>query len=356
MHLGQLALRNVVRSPFRMLMTVITVGVMLTAFMLPRTLVDAQEQALRDAPTNRVLTLPRRGWTGSLPLRYAEEIRSAPGIADAVGLMWAGFKLPAKENFFFASNAVEARPFIAMHFELVAPEAEKQAFVADDSSAIVSRDLAKELGWKVGDRVVFQHRQYPGDWAVTIACIYDAVGGEWAKRSLWVHYEFLNRALPLEQRDKLAFVSAKVAEPDQASRVAKELDRHFDAEAVPTTTMEDRVLTAVNVGRIGAVLAALDLVSYLILVVVLSILLNTLTLNVRERAHEFGVMRAIGFGPKHLYLLVLGEAAVLGLAGGLAGLAFSYPLLEGLVGPVLQERLQFQELEVPLRVSLSAVT
>ncbi|HWO11563.1 MAG TPA: ABC transporter permease, partial [Polyangiaceae bacterium] len=103
-----------------------------------------------------------------------------------------------------------------------------------------------------------------------------------------------------------------------------------------------------------AVLAALDLVSYLILVVVLAILTNTLSLNVRERTHEFGVLRAIGFGPKHLYLLVFGEAAVLGLAGAAAGLALTYPLLEGLIGPYLQEALQFPPTDVPWQVALGA--
>jgi putative ABC transport system permease protein len=108
------------------------------------------------------------------------------------------------------------------------------------------------------------------------------------------------------------------------------------------------------VGRIGAVLTALDFVSYLILLVVLAILTNTLTLNVRERTREFGVLRAIGFAPKHLYLLVLGEAAVLGLAGALLGLALAYPLLEGLIGPYLQEALNFPATKVHWQVALGA--
>jgi putative ABC transport system permease protein len=83
-------------------------------------------------------------------------------------------------------------------------------------------------------------------------------------------------------------------------------------------------------------------------------LINTLTLNVRERTREFGVLRAIGFGPGSLYLLVLGEAAVLGAAGSALGLGLSYPLLEGLVGPYLEENLQFPVMEIPLRVTLTA--
>jgi putative ABC transport system permease protein len=116
------------------------------------------------------------------------------------------------------------------------------------------------------------------------------------------------------------------------------------------------VLTAANLGRISAVLSAFNLVSYLILAVTLSILVNTLSLNVRERRHELGVLRAIGFGPRHIYLMVLGEAGLLGLCGGGLGLAFSYPLLEGLVARLLRERMQWPEFDVPTSSALWALT
>jgi len=68
------------------------------------------------------------------------------------------------------------------------------------------------------------------------------------------------------------------------------------------------------------ILTALDVVSYLILAVVMSIVGNTLAMSVRERTHEFGVMRAIGFGSRQLGLLVLVEAALLGCLGAGLGL------------------------------------
>jgi putative ABC transport system permease protein len=147
-----------------------------------------------------------------------------------------------------------------------------------------------------------------------------------------------------------------VADPAQGSSIARAIDRFHDAAPVPTSSMEDRVLTAANLGRIAALLAAFDMVSYLILAVMLSILANTLSLNVRERTHELGMLRAIGFGPRHLYLMVLGEAGLLGLCGGALGLAISYPLLEGLVARVLKERLDWPEFDVPLSSALSALT
>jgi putative ABC transport system permease protein len=335
-------------------MTVLTVAIMLTAFVFPRTLVRAQRQQVELAPNDRVLVFPKRGGRSGLPRRYRDEVREIAGVRSTIGVRWAGLKLPGKDDVFFGSQALDVEPFLAMHHELVMSDAEKQAFLADEASIIVGRQLAREQAWKVGDRIVFQSRAFPGEWALTVAGTFEAERGEWAKRQVWMHYDQLDRAAPLDQRDQLQFVTAQIFEPNQGGHIAKAIDLHFDASPVRTVSMEDRVLWAVNVGRIGAVLAALDLVSYLILVVVLAILANTLSLNVRERTHEFGVLRAIGFGPRYLYLLVFGEAAVLGLAGAAAGLAITYPLLEGLIGPYLQESLQFPPTDVPWQVALGA--
>lgn len=297
-------------------MTVLTVAIMLTAFVFPRTLVDGQEKAAREAPNDRVIVLPKQGFTVPMPARYGDEVRAMEGVKQATSIRNAGFKLPGSERFFFGSNGVDPVPFIAMHNELVAPEEQKKAFLADDRSAMVNDELARERGWKVGDRLIFESWLMPNaKWELTISCIYAAVGAEWARRNVYVHYEFLNRGMPASEQDKINLISAQIFTPNQGGRIAKAIDLHFDAAPVRTLSMEDRVLAAASLGRIGAILAALDYVSYLILFVVLAILLNTLTLNVRERTREFGVLRAIGFGPGYLYVLVLGEGGGARTAG-----------------------------------------
>jgi putative ABC transport system permease protein len=352
LHIGQLVFRNSVRAPLRTFMTVLTVAIMLAAFVFPRTLVVEQDRYVEEAKNDRVLMLPTQGWTAVLPARYTDEVRSTDGVAQVVGVRWAGFKLPGKDDLFFASNAVDAAPFVAMHHEISAPDADKRAFIADERSVLVSRDLARERGWKLGDRVILQSHEAPGEWEVTVACVYEAAGGSWAKRSLWAHYGFFNRGLPTEKRDQLQFIVAQVSEPSRAAAVARALDAYFDAESMPTLSMEDQAFAAANIARLSALLGALDLVSVLILFVVAAILFNTLSLGVRERTRELGVLRAIGFGPGQLCALVLAEAALLGLASAVLGLGLSYALLEGLVGPFLQESLQFPELEVPPAVAV----
>jgi putative ABC transport system permease protein len=352
---SQLVVRNLRRSPLRAVMTVLTVAIMLSAFIFPRALVEAQEENIRQTPNNRVVTRAKLGWTGWMPKAYADRIREVPGVRHACPNRWAAFKLPGQDRKFFQTFAWDEAPCMAMHSELVAPAEQKQAFIADERGAFVSDLLAQEFGWKLGDRVIFESRQFPGTWEVTISGIYHSVREGFGQRSVWIHYDFLNRGLPRDKQDQVGFISAEVAEPNQGGRIAREIDAAFEATPFQTLSLEDRVLAQANLGNFQAILTALDVVSYLILGVVMSIVGNTVAMNVRERTHEYGVMRAIGFGARQLCALVLGEAALLGLLGAGMGIAISYPLFENVVSRVLQEAMNFPPILIPRRVAWLAL-
>jgi putative ABC transport system permease protein len=343
--------RNVRRSPLRASMTVLTVAVMLAAFIFPRTLVEAQAEQVRQTPNNRVVARSKEGWSGWMPYGYADRIREQPGVRYACASRWAGLRLPGKDNLFFPSFATEAEPLLAMHTELSIPAEQKQAFLANERGAMVSEQLATELGWKLGDRLVFDSRNAPGQWEVEIVTIFRSQREGFAERMVWIHYGFYNRGLPAEQQDRVGMISAEIFEPNQGGRIARELDARFDAAPHQTLTLEDRVMAQANIGTFSAILTALDVVSYLILAVVMSIVGNTLAMNVRERTHEYGVMRAIGFGGRQIGLLVLGEAALLGLLGAAIGVGLSYPLFEKVVSRVLRDAFQFPPIVIPSRVA-----
>jgi putative ABC transport system permease protein len=352
---SQLVLRNLRRTPLRTLMTVMTVAIMLAAFVFPRSVVDAQDEQIRQTPNNRVVTRSKLGWGQPMPLSYADSIRQLPGVVLAVGSRPAGFRLPGKDNVFFRSWGTEPVPLLAMHDEIVLPPEQKQAWLDNERGVLVSRDLAEEQGWKLGDRVIFEGSFLPGKWEVNVSGIFRSTREGFGERTVWVHYSFFNRALPPGDQDKLSLIAAEIREPNQGGRIAAEIDTQFADTQFETLSVEDQVLIASLIGRFRAILDALDAVSYLILVVILTMVSNTLAINVRERTREYGVMRAIGFSPRALVGLVLAEGALLGLAGAVVGLAISYPLFEGLVSRILRDALQFPPIEISWRVASAAV-
>jgi putative ABC transport system permease protein len=92
-------------------------------------------------------------------------------------------------------------------------------------------------------------------------------------------------------------------------------------------------------GMFTTILKAVNIVSFVILVIMLLILGNTVAMGVRERTNEYGVLRAIGFLPKHIALFVVGEAVTIGAFGGLLGISIAYPLIEKGIGRWLEENM-----------------
>jgi putative ABC transport system permease protein len=104
--------------------------------------------------------------------------------------------------------------------------------------------------------------------------------------------------------------------------------------------MSEKALNNSFMGMFSAILNAMDLVSIVILLIMMLILGNTVAMGVRERTHEYGVLRAIGFLPRHLAAFVLGEAATIGVLGGALGMLISYPIVEKGIGRFLEEQMQ----------------
>jgi putative ABC transport system permease protein len=355
MSFSRLVVRNFRRSPLRTGMTVMTVAIMLAAFIFPRALVDAQEERVRQSPNDRVGTRPKHGWGATLPIGYADQIREMAGVRHAAASLMAGLRLPGKDKVFFRSRATELEPYFAMMDELEVPAEQKQAVLADERSAFVTQTLATEQGWKLGDRVVFDSRARPGQWEVTIAGIGRSLRVDFAERQIWLHYRYFNRTLPKDEQDRVHWISSEIFEPNEGGRIARAIDARFDAAPDQTRTLEDSVAVQAGIGNFSAILTALNVVSYLVLAVVMSIIANTLAMNVRERTHEYGVLRAIGFSSRQLELLVLAEAGLLGVLGAAIGLGLSYPLFEGVVSHALSDAMNFPPIVIYSRVAWLAV-
>jgi len=242
-----------------------------------------------------------------------------------------------------------------MHYELVAPPEQKRAFVENRRGLLVSDELAAIYGWKLGDTVPLEGTFFPGHWQFQVSGIYHSTRHGFAQRSIWIHWDYFNELLPVEEHDLINIVSAQIFEPRDGAHIAKSIDIHFDDQDNQTFTQEDQALNAAFVGNFGAILRALDVVSLMILGIVLLIVGNTMAMSVRERTREYGVLRAIGFLPKNVAVFVLSEAALLGLGGGLLGVSLAYPLVEHPISRYFEDSLHFAPLEVPSAAALLAI-
>ncbi len=339
MQLFTIAIRNIGRNKLRTFLTLAGVTVFVVFFVMLRTVIWSWTAGAEQAAKDRIGTRHKVSFIMPLPARYVEEIRQVPGVTEVAAANWFGAKDPNHEQDFFSTIAVEPEDFLKVYDEIKLPADQKAAWEEDRQGAIIGDALANSKGWKIGQKIVLAGTIYPGDWEFHIRGIYTADRATVDRSTLWFHWKYLNESLPPRRQDKIGWIMARVDNPARAAEIAQTIDKKFEDRDEQTLSMSERAFQASFLGMISAVLGAIEIVSYVTMVIMGLILANTIAMGVRERTHEYGVLRAIGFLPRHIVMFILGEGFVLGLLGGVLGLALGYPFVQGALGPVLEQNL-----------------
>jgi putative ABC transport system permease protein len=96
-------------------------------------------------------------------------------------------------------------------------------------------------------------------------------------------------------------------------------------EALPLTTkvtaQPERAMLAAALDQLSDLVAASRGVVAVVLAVILIAMGNAISMATRDRAREFGILRTLGFRSGAVMALVMSEALVQALAGGLLGCA-----------------------------------
>jgi putative ABC transport system permease protein len=188
--------------------------------------------------------------------------------------------------------------------------------------AIAGWGLLDELGWSVGDRVRVEINGKPLD--LTIVGRYSE--SEDTGRVLQLSLEALRRVDP--EATPTSYL-LRLRPGEDANAVAASLHRALGSKAelavnVPEDTSETDAFTR-----------AFNLVTLLVIVVSLAFLASTMLLAVRERSHDLGVMRAVGFTPVQVAAITVVGAVLLAAVGALAGVPLglaAYGVLADAVG------------------------
>jgi len=341
MNMGLVAVRNLRRNPLRTCLTILAVVVAIITFVTLRTVLSAWTAGADNAAKDRVGTRHKVSFIMTLPRRYVQEVRDIPGVKSAAAANWFGGKDPKHDRDFFATIAVEPKDFLEVYDEIVLPEDQRELWSQTKTGAIIGDSLAKKFGWKPGDRVTLNGTIFPGEWEFVISGIYTASRRSVDRATLYFHYDYLNddpRTASI-MHDQIGWIVSRVDDPGRSAEIAKQIDAKFDERDIQTLSMSERAMNTSFIGMISAVLQAVNVASLVILGIMALIVGNTVAMGVRERTHEYGVLRAIGFLPKHLAAFVLGEAVAVSTLGGVLGILLSYPLVERGLGRALEDNM-----------------
>jgi putative ABC transport system permease protein len=165
------------------------------------------------------------------------------------------------------------------------------------------------------------------------------------------------RALELFDRESLFEIDVLYEEAAPVDEVVDGIRRvmvarHGDEDFTITTQQQMLDTLGSVLGVLTFAVAALGSISLLVGAVGI---FTIMTIAVRERTAEVGLLRALGAGRRQVLALFLAEAVVLSLLGGLAGLAFGAGVAWLLGETVSQLPVSFSTLFMGLALGLSVV-
>lgn len=334
------ARRNLFRRRGRTVLTIVGVALAVLIFSGIRTVVASFEAGADAAAKDRIATRHKNSIVMLLPKRYIEDVRQLPGVKAATWAVWFGSKDPKKRTEFFAAFAADHESWFTVMDEMKVEPSQLAEWKATPNGAILGDVLAKTLQVKVGDRLNIQSDIYPGDWEFKVVGIYEATRKSVDRNSMVFRWDYLNNDPRGEvMRDKIGWVLTRIDNPGESANLSKKIDATFDQREDQTLTMSERAFQLSFLGAFASVLKAFDFVSAIILLIMALILANTIATAVRERTHEYGVLRAVGFQPGHIVTFIVGESVLVALMGGLAGVLLTAGFINGVMGPFIEENM-----------------
>ncbi len=352
-------IRNLARHPLRAALTILTVSIIILSFGLLRTMVAAWYGDSLGTPPDRLRTRHAVSISFQLPVTYQQRIAAIPGVSGVSYANWFGGRWKDGKAF-FPRYAVEPASYLDVHPEIELPPSQREAFLRDRRACIVGRKLAAKRGWQVGDIVRIQGSLYPGDWEFTIKGIYTGTTPTTDEGNMYLHWVAMNERRRIDDRDRAGTVGwfvVRMANPEQAAQVSAVIDRTFTNSMAETRTETEQAFRANMVAMSGAVIRVVEIMSFLILGISLLVVANAMAMTVRERHHEYGILKTLGFRASHLGFLIFGESVCLALFGGILGAALLYPASKGF-GMFLASTVggMFVIPELPLQLPVLAVS
>jgi putative ABC transport system permease protein len=324
-----LVLRNAFRHKLRTTLTIVGIVVAIAAFGMLRTIVDAWYAGANASSSARLVTRSSVSLVFALPLNYAQKIRQVDGVTGVGWANWFGGVYVNERNF-FAQFAI-SESYLDLYPEFVLSDDQRRAFLADRVGAIAGRKLADKYGWKVGDQIPLRGTIYPGTWTFNLRGIYEGAEEGTDTSTFFFHFAYLNESIKKQypgRGDQAGVFIESLGNADDAAAVSSAIDATFRNSLAETLTETEKAFQLGFVAMSEAILLAIQAVSYVVIVIIMAVMANTMAMTARERYGEYATFKALGFSNGFVGMLIFAESLGISLLGGLLGAAATFPLAD----------------------------
>ncbi|NTV36362.1 MAG: FtsX-like permease family protein, partial [Anaerolineaceae bacterium] len=317
---GVLGSRNIQRSRMRTTLTVAALMVGVSMILIVQSMTGSFSADL----TNWISAyIGGDIYVGSsIPLRadIARRIESVEGVAAVASIRYLPVEWRLPDGSLETINLMAVEPTVYVNvtrFAFSDSQIDTQAALnalSDGGSVFVSSVLSEKYGLDVGDTVSIKTRQ--GMRAFKVA----AVVIDFNNQGLVMNINWSDLRRYFRINDASTFL-VRVDEGSEVGAVVERIDDlygwRYRLIMETNESLRKRIFSLIDQAFL-----MFDLLAVIAVVVASLGVVNTLTMNVIERTREIGMLRATGMTRGQIIRMVLAEAGLMGIVGGLLGLGY----------------------------------
>jgi len=360
----------------RTLSTIISMALCVFLFCTLQTVLAHFDDFISGRSPRRLVTRSAMSIISVIPLTHGARIQQVPGVKRVAAVIAFGGVLPARKEgksdsgkagetdwtTVFQNLAVDAEPYLAMSPEFDIAPAQRRDFMGDLRGCLIGRELGAKFGWKLGDHFFLQSfipglRKKSGPFEFIVRGFLDTDLARFPGTEtnlMLFHFKYLTESL--EDMDQTLMFMEEIDDPARGAEIGAAIDALFENSGEETLTESERAFSAGFISLIGDLGALINGIGLAVCFTILLVTANTMSMAVRERRKEIAVLKTVGFGSGQVMGLILSEALVLGLAGGLLGILGTHLALTAMNNTPGQTLLAISHLELQAPVALAGLS
>jgi len=314
------------RKPGRTALVLLQVALAFALFGVLQGMKTGVEQAIANARAD-VLFVGVATFGGTpLPGAYLERLKSIPGVKNvtfADGILGT-YQKPTEAVYVLALEKNNVWLTLAPEIFSVSPK-DLDALHKNRTGVLISADIGKKYGWRIGDRIPLTSNVLQGNGSAT--WVFDVVGTFTAHEIgqggyIVANYAYLDEARALNKGTVRNFY-ALISDPRQAAAMSETIDNAFANSSNETRTASFKENAQQQMRAIGDLNFAIRSIVSAVLVALLFSTTTLMMQTIRERTPELAVLKTLGFTDRAVFAMVVVEALVVCLAAALLGLALA---------------------------------
>jgi putative ABC transport system permease protein len=311
-------------------LTILGITIAILAFGLLRTVISAWYAGVNASSATRLISRNAISLVFSLPISYLEKIRHVEGVKGVSYANWFGGVYITEKNF-FPNFAIEPASYLDLYPEFNLSADDKRSFVSDRKGCVVGRKLAERFNWKIGDTITLKGTIFPGNWEFVLRGIYSGTEKSTDEAQFFFHWDYLNETLRKtvpRRADQIGVLVIGLKSPQTAADTSLAVDALFRNSLAETLTETEKAFQLSFVSMTEAIVVALRIVSFVVIIIILAVVANTMAMTARERIGEYAIFKAMGFRSHHIAGMIFGESLFITMAGCILGVLLTFPVAQ----------------------------